>query len=176
MNVTFEPGEEIVLKVHRHWFVFVMESLFFVVLLLLPLIVTALLGSVFAMKEGADGSSPLLFFTGLWYLALWVFFFIKWTDYYFDIFILTNKRVIYISQKGLFSRRISSTRLDRVQDVSAEVSGMVPTFLNYGNVHVQTAGEEQEFVLHSLPDPDFVKNKILAQYGAVTGGTPAPTR
>ncbi len=166
MDVTLELGEEILERKHKHWFVFAMKSILFVILVLLPLIVLFLVSGVSHIQTYIDGSSPVLFFAGLWYLAVWIFFFIKWTDYYLDVFILTNKRVIYISQKGLFSRRISSTRLDRVQDVSAEVSGMMPTFLNYGNVHVQTAGETQEFVLHDLPDPDFIKNKILAQYGA----------
>ena len=166
MNITFEAGEDVVLKKHKHWFVFAMESVMFFILAVLPLIVLALFRGASVASAHVGDSSPALFFTGLWYLALWIFFFVRWTDYYLDIFILTNKRVIYVSQKGLFSRRISSSRLDRVQDVSAEVSGMMPTFLNYGNVQVQTASEEKEFVLHNLPDPDFVKNKILAQYGA----------
>ena len=84
---------------------------------------------------------------------VWVLFFIKWTDYYLDVFILTDRRVIYITQKGLFSRRIATSRLDRVQDVSAEVTGMMPTFLNYGDVHVQTAGEEKNLYSTTCQTP-----------------------
>lgn len=166
MNVTFEPGEEIIMTANKHWFVFVSSSLPFLLLIILPLILIAVFSGIFKMETYTGGSSPALFFATLWYLALWIAFFVKWTDYYLDVFILTNKRVIYISQKGLFSRRISSTSLDRVQDVSAEASGMMETFLHYGNVHVQTAGEEQEFTLHGLPNPNVVKDKILFHYDA----------
>lgn len=166
MKLIFEPGEEIVLTRNRHWFVFVGASLPFLLFVFVPMLVVAILGGIFKADTYGGGSSPTLFFAALWYLALWIFFFVKWTDYYLDVFILTNKRVIYVSQKGLFSRRISSSRLTRVQDVSAEVTGVMETFLNYGSVHIQTAGEEQEFVVRGLPDPNAIKNRILMQYDA----------
>lgn len=176
MIVTFEAGEEIVVKVRKHWFVFAMQTLPLAILALVPILFFAISSSrlvSFLPGNGAGLSLPL-FFSGIWYLILWMILFIKWTDYYLDVFILTDRRVIYIVQKGLFSRRISSSRLDRVQDVSAEVSGMMATFLHYGDVHVQTAGEEKEFVLHSLPNPDTVKDSILKQYAAAHVRPTAP--
>lgn len=175
MIVTFEAGEEIVMKVRKHWFVFAMQTLPFTILSLVPIFFFAIGSSrlVSFLPGSGVGVSLPLFFAGIWYLVLWMALFIKWTDYYLDVFILTDRRVIYIVQKGLFSRRISSSRLDRVQDVSAEVSGMMATFLHYGDVHVQTAGEEKEFVLHSLPNPDTVKDNILKQYAAANVRPPA---
>ncbi|MEK7065771.1 MAG: PH domain-containing protein [Patescibacteria group bacterium] len=168
MIVFFEAGEEIITKVRKHWFVFAVQALPLAVLCIIPLIFFAIGGSRFASSSVVQEAGPSfpLFFAGLWYLVVWVLFFIKWTDYYLDVFILTDRRVIYITQKGLFSRRIATSRLDRVQDVSAEVTGMMPTFLNYGDVHVQTAGEEKEFIFHDLPNPDIVKDRILSQYNS----------
>jgi len=166
METTLESGEEIIMTVNKHWFVFVGSVISLLLFIILPLVIIAIFSATPQKETGGTGSSPILFFIGLWYLVVWIFFFIKWTDYYLDLFILTNRRVIYISQKGLFSRRISSSRLDRVQDVSAEVTGMMETFLDYGDVHVQTAGEEKEFVLRGLPNPSLIKDKILVQYGA----------
>ena len=161
MIVSFETGERIILKARRHWFVFVMQVLPLAFFAILPIILFAW----DALRENpSSGASLPLFFSGLLYLVLWILFFIVWTNYYFDVFILTDRRIIYISQKSLFSRRISSSRLDRVQDVSAEVSGMMPTFLNYGNIYVQTAAEEKEFAIHDIPNPDIVKDRILAEH------------
>lgn len=45
---------------------------------------------------------------------------------------------------------------------SVEVPGFIATLLRYGNLRIQTAGE-QSFVAHNIPHIDKVKNIILAE-------------
>ena len=112
-----------------------------------------------------------MFFAFLWFLFLWIVFFIIWTDYYLDVLIVTDKHVIDIQQMGLFSRDISTLRLDRVQDITTEVHGIIATLLGFGNLQIQTAGESKEFVIKGIPKPTEVKKRILVVYDkAVANG------
>ena len=77
------------------------------------------------------------------------------------LWIITNKRIINIEQKGLFSREISELELDKIQDVSADIIGIIPTFLGYGDIYIQTAGETEKFIFKNIPDPYGVKDLIM---------------
>jgi uncharacterized membrane protein YdbT with pleckstrin-like domain len=86
---------------------------------------------------------------------------VTWTNYYFDLWIVTNKRIIDVEQKGLFRREVSSLRLDNIQNIVIDMNGIMPTLLRYGNVHVHTAGASHEiFIIRTANDPEHIKNII----------------
>jgi len=89
--------------------------------------------------------------------------FLIWIDYYFDVWIITTERVINVEQKGMFSRRVSELSYAKVQDITTEVLGFLPSMLNYGDVYVQTAGEQERFVFRTVSDPYHIKNIIAEQ-------------
>ena len=72
-----------------------------------------------------------------------------------------------MEQHGFFRREIASFRLERLQDVTTEVRGIVATFLKYGDVHVQTAGTDREFVFKYAANPKEVKEKILTEHDRI---------
>jgi uncharacterized membrane protein YdbT with pleckstrin-like domain len=103
----------------------------------------------------------LLFGESLATLFVWNFFFILWLDYYLDAWIVTNERIINIEQRGFFNREISELKLTKIQDVTSEIIGVIPTLLDYGNIYVQTAGEKERFAFCQIPHPNRVKNIIV---------------
>jgi len=106
-------------------------------------------------------SSVIALASSAYYLFIWLFFFFSFIDYYLDIWLITSERIIDIQQKGFFSRVISEQKLFRIQDVTSEVHGFIPTILKFGNVHVQTAGTKERFFFHEVPNPDEVRNIII---------------
>ncbi|MBI5654829.1 PH domain-containing protein [Candidatus Uhrbacteria bacterium] len=90
-----------------------------------------------------------------------LFAFQMFVEYWLDVFILTERRILDIDQRGLFSRTVSELRLYRTQDVTAEVKGMLHTILDYGNVYIQTAGEIERFHFEEIPHPNHVAKLIL---------------
>jgi len=90
-----------------------------------------------------------------------LFAFQMFIEYWLDVFILTDKRILDIDQHGLFSRTVSELRLYRAQDVTAEVKGMLHSIIDYGNVYVQTAGEIERFQFEDVPHPNHVAKLIL---------------
>ncbi|MEY2702541.1 MAG: hypothetical protein RLY43_1174, partial [Bacteroidota bacterium] len=102
-----------------------------------------------------------------WILILWVISFFIWTDYYLDVWIITNKNLIDVEQIGVFHREISTTRLARIQDINSEVKGLFQTFLNFGNLSIQTAGSDMVFKIVGIDNPIQVREnleKAISQY------------
>ena len=157
------PEEKIIKVLRRDVFILIKKILFFALLFVLPLILFYLVvSSIYPNILYGQVSYPIfLLIVSFYYLWLWVFFFFSFIDYYLDIWIITNERIINIEQEGFFARTISEQRLDRVQDVTSETQGFFPTILKYGNVYVQTAGAKERFFFHEIPNPDQVRDIII---------------
>jgi membrane protein YdbS with pleckstrin-like domain len=155
-----QEDESILLIIHRHWFNILIQFLG-IIFILLVLLASSLLLIGFSIDVTAFIDGQLLaFLFNTVILFLWIFGFFVWIDVWFDVWIITNRRVINIEQRGLFVREISELEMAKVQDVTSEVIGILPSVLNFGNVYIQTAGEQEHFEFHQVPDPSGVKDMI----------------
>lgn len=154
-------NENIILFLRRHWFVFLMRILLVVAAVISLIFVYFLFSAINNNFAESEYRNLLLFGESLATLFVWNFFFILWLDYYLDAWIVTNERIINIEQRGFFNRDISELKLTKIQDVTSEIIGIVPTLLDYGNIYVQTAGEKERFTFNQIPNPNYVKNVIV---------------
>jgi ABC-type multidrug transport system fused ATPase/permease subunit len=158
-----KKGEEIIILLRRHWFVLIKRLSLWVVAALIPIVVYLITGqTVPLVVEGTIFEPILIVFGSIFYLFIWLFAFNGFIDYYLDVWIVTNVRIINIEQRQIFSRVISEHELDKIQDVTSEVHGIIATFLNYGEVFVQTAGQQQRFVFKEVSNPQNIKRKIIS--------------
>jgi uncharacterized membrane protein YdbT with pleckstrin-like domain len=159
-----QKEEKIIFLIRHHWFIPFKIIIFYFSFAAIPFLAFFLLKtfSPEMLEEFSQGLANLILILGLssYYLLVLLFFFHSWLDYYLDLWIITDRRVIDIEQKGLFSRKIAEHKLSRIQDVSSEVQGILPTLLHYGNVKIQTAGEEQLFIFEDVPHPRELSRKI----------------
>lgn len=158
-----EPGEERVMIVRRHWFLLVKRTVFVIVLALVPLIFFLLTQEALLPTLEERSTAGVLFFMGtsLYYLYLFLFFLHAWVDYDLDVWIVSTRRIVNIEQHGLFSRVVSELFLDKIQDVTTEVRGVVATAMHFGDVHIQTAGENPRFLFDDVPNPSVIAQKIM---------------
>ena len=75
--------------------------------------------------------------------------------------VITNEHIVDIDQLGLFNRRVSTLRLQEIQDISARVTGPIQTMFKYGSIIIQTAGERENFVLDYMALPYELEQYIL---------------
>jgi len=157
-----KDGEQILLVLHRHWFDIL--SQFFLIFGMLFLFIGSFVSFPLIYPDlwGSFSGNLFLFLENLFFMLIWVIAFLIWIDYYFDIWIVTDRRIVNIEQKALFSRCISELELEKVQDITTEVRGVIPTFLNYGDIQVQTAGEQEKFLFRNVPDPYSIKDLIMS--------------
>lgn len=102
-----------------------------------------------------------LILTLSWYLFVAAYAFQKFLLWYFNVYIVTNKRVVDIDFFNLFYKRISSTTISNIQDVRHIRGGVAQLLFNYGNVFVQTAGPTEHFDFIGVAKPNLVQKKIV---------------
>ena len=82
-------------------------------------------------------------------------------DWFFDRFILTNKRVMVVS--GIITRRVAMMPLLRVTDMKYEQSP-VGRMLNYGTFVLESAGQEQALrEINHLPNPNELYLRVVEE-------------
>ena len=153
-------NEKILIVIRKHWFVMARTVAVFVVLLLLPPVVLTLLPYATISFDPSVVEPLTNFLLSLYIMVLLVFLFLLWMDYYLDMWIITNERIVDVEQEGLFNRQVSEIPLQHVQDVTLEVKGIIETFLKFGTIRIQTAGE-REFRIEFVPNLYEAKDLIL---------------
>lgn len=103
-----------------------------------------------------------------WYLATFGIFFSRLLYWFFNIFIVTNERIIDIDFINLLYKDVSETQISRVQDISYNSKGIFAAIFNYGDVMIQTAGELPNFSFELVPKPSEVV-KIISDVAKAKG-------
>jgi uncharacterized membrane protein YdbT with pleckstrin-like domain len=93
---------------------------------------------------------------GVIVLAVWFF---AWASWYYSVYILSNRRLVSIKQKGLFDRSVLEWQLDKIYNVNYRVGGLQATLLGYGDITIKTA--IGEFIMPKIHHPVDVHRKIL---------------
>lgn len=75
--------------------------------------------------------------------------------------IATDKNITQVLQIGLFNRQVSELGMGNVEDVTAQQKGILPTLFNYGQLRIETAGEQNNFVFNYCPNPNAYAKAIL---------------
>ncbi len=158
--ITLYPNEKILTVAHRHWIVFFSKIFIVLVMLIAPITLTA-----FLFNSGTINNDAIIyirFFSITYLMIVMLVAFLFWMDHYLDVWIITNERVIDVEQRGLFRRETSEFSMDKVQDITVEIPHMIATFLRYGNLRIQTAGEKS-FNIKDVPDVYEIKKIIMDQ-------------
>ena len=158
-----QPEEKIIMVIRKHPIVYIRSVLVFMVAVALPLIIFLIIwSSSFPLSVG--GTMSVVGYLGaclylLYGLALLV---ISFLNDQFDLFILTDHRLLDITQVTLLKRTVATTPLNQIQDTTSDIHGILGTLLNYGTVDVQTAaGFASNFTIDNVPDPAMVARTIL---------------
>jgi uncharacterized membrane protein YdbT with pleckstrin-like domain len=77
--------------------------------------------------------------------------------WYYDMHIITNKRII--SARGVLDPKRQVTSIDKVQQVELEIKHFLELLLGYGTVHLYLAGGK--LVMHDVPSPRKVRDAIV---------------
>lgn len=153
---TQDDKEEVVLFLRQHPIVNISWIVTAIVMLVLPSVF------IFFPPYANVGANFQFIITISWYLFVYGFSLAKFMGWFFNIYILTDERVVDVDFKNIFFRRISTAKIEEIQDVNIQSSGSFETFFGYGSLFIQTAAEVSEFDFLYVPSPDKV-GKILNQ-------------
>lgn len=154
-------NEHIVKVFHKHWFIFLINVAITALLIYAPKALS------YVPKEFTDWASSFKPFLDAIYSA-WVAFLsisllVIATNYFLDIWILTNKRLVDVEQKSLFRRSIVEMRLEHIEDIHVKISGVIGTLLGIGTLEVDSGGPVKEFSLINIASPAQSRDLISSQ-------------
>ncbi|MEU1607494.1 PH domain-containing protein [Micromonospora matsumotoense] len=121
---------------------------------------TFVLGYLSGFLAGQDVGALTTIAVLLWFAVMgWVAW--KVADWWYDRFILTNKRVMVVN--GIVTRKVAMMPLARVTDMKYE---QTPTgrALNYGTFVLESAGQEQALrEIKNLPNPNELYLRVVEE-------------
>lgn len=151
-----EVDEQIFIFTRRHPVGFLPNLILILAMLILGvgLIVLMGVGNILSYNQQ-------LFIASAYFLFILLFTLIEFFDFYFDLYIVTDRRIVDIDQNKLFNRSVAELLLEDVQDVDSIVKGVFATFFDFGDVEIQTAGAKANFKFEQIPHPKEVAAIIL---------------
>ena len=146
------PDEEVVLFTRQHPFVALRSALWVVVFCAFPILVWVILetGLFVSLSLLASLIVAVLIALMAWY---------RWFN---TVFMLTNERVLFLEQRGLFTREMAECPLTGIQQVSHKIHGVMPTIFGYGVLSVATSAGTQSLDIYGLPEPYEIQEDITA--------------
>lgn len=160
---TQDRGEKVYIKARAHPFInfgWVMNSSF---LLVLPLFVWYFL-SILPIDLSIFGHISfysIIVILSIYYSIAISMMFFNFLDWYYDLYLVTNIRIINIQFDPLKQHRISEAKLEHIEHVDESMVGFFPSILNYGDVKVSTAARRGMFIFRAVPDPAWFRDVIM---------------
>ncbi len=165
-----EDGDEEILYVFRKALItnvgWIVSS---IGLLLAPLFFNAFIASFNNSYPNLLSLVLVFIVNAFWYIFTFGYMFERFLNWFFNVYIVTNKRVVDMDFDHLLHRNISEAPLRNIEDITYTVSGALETLFNFGNVSIQTAAERREIEFYSVSDPGKLQDILSDLVSEVKG-------
>jgi hypothetical protein len=88
-----------------------------------------------------------------WYLLIIGYVLQSFLGWFYNVYLVTDERLVDVDFHNLLYKDISSAKIDRIEDVTTQASGILASVFDYGTVKIQTAGTSNEFEFENVPHP-----------------------
>lgn len=153
-------GENVLLLLRKHPITQITKVLTAMVLLLVPFFFSQI--GFFSLLAKNFQTATLL----LWYLIIVGYSLESFLTWFYNVYIITDERIIDIDFLSLIYRNVSVAKLDKIEDITTITSGAIQSIFGYGTVQIQTAAERTEFEFEDVPHPTKVTqflNEMLVE-------------
>jgi uncharacterized membrane protein YdbT with pleckstrin-like domain len=156
------PNESIYVFVRPYFLAFLPWIVIGLGLLLAAIIFVVLILAGFPdLLADVFARNVFVIITSAFLLLLVPFMTVAFLDFYYDLHIVTDRRLVDIDQNKLFSREINELALEEVQDVTTQNSGIFSSVFDFGHVLIETAGSQQKFEFNNVLHPREIASIIL---------------
>jgi len=156
---TQEEGEKVYLQLRSHPFTqigWILTSIFFFIFLI---VLNFFIRGFFNLEQ--------IFLFNLFFIVFILsYIWFNVLNWYFNVGIVTSKRVIDIDFYAVLYKEITTAQLGKIEDITVKSGGYFESLFDYGSIFIQTAGTEAnvEFIDVSHPtDAVQVINKLLSK-------------
>lgn len=82
-----------------------------------------------------------------------------WIGWFFSLNIITDQRLVQITQEGLFKRTVVDIGLEKILSVNYQIAGIQQTLLSFGTIIIQTY--VGDLVLEFIHRPQSVQSALV---------------
>lgn len=146
------PGEKTIVTTKQHVFAIIP-----------PLIIAPLLGAlaillIFSVSAYMHASIIMTLLAGSLIAVLTMGLLVKvFVDWYFHIYMVTDRRILEINYKPFFSQDVNDVLLDQVRctEIDVQIHGYIHGLIDVGDIIItfDRPTHQQEFVLHDIKSP-----------------------
>jgi len=146
-------GEKVILTLRAHPFTQIGWVVNGIILILLLYLISLILPAFITTRQ----IIIIDIFAIVFIFSYFNFNFINW---FYNIGIITNKRVVDIDLYYIIYKEITTADLRKIEDVTIKTGGYLESLLNFGNIFIQTAGAYPNIEFLNVPQPEKVRQII----------------
>jgi len=105
-------------------------------------------------------------------LIVFAFWFHRWVGWYYSVYIVTNRRIVEIHQKGFFDRSVQEWQLDKIYNVNYHVNGFQAVLFGFGDITATTI--TGDFTMPIIHKPTEIYHQLLEAVRSAGGGQGTP--
>lgn len=101
-----------------------------------------------------------------WYALVFSFGFESFLMWFFNVYIITDERIIDVDFNSLIYKNISTAKLDNIEDITSTTGGAIRSIFDFGTIKIQTAAANAELEFEDVPHPakvTSVLNELLLE-------------
>jgi len=119
------------------------------------IVILLVFGRLVVIVDFAFLRAFFVFFTMI-ITSLYIFIsFIQVINYYFDLTIITDCRILIINKTVFLKNNSDAIDLTKIQDIAVEAHGIFRNYLKYGKLIITLSTSAPPIVISYVPDPHF---------------------
>jgi uncharacterized membrane protein YdbT with pleckstrin-like domain len=159
-----DDDEEILSIYKHHWFAYVSQWVIAIILVIVILGLAAFMVT-FIGGEATNANYKMAIMGGAVALSALVAIFTlvpAWLKSQ-EFLVLTDEAILQTLQPALFAAKTSQLSLQHINDVTVR-KDFFGTMFGYGQITVETPGEQDNYIFSMLPNPDAAAREIVAAH------------
>lgn len=170
-----EPGETLVFRTKKHFFgIAIMYLQAFLALILVGGLAYFIIPGIVGPDQETQVKGWLAIGLAIFAIFMFLILLVVTFIYSQNELILTDRNVTQVIRNGLFSRQVSQLSLYNIEDVTADKEGLWAMMFNFGQVRIETAGEQNNFHFAYCPNPNYYGQLLLDTRARCTGRGNSP--
>lgn len=149
------PNETLVCFFRHHWVTIVRDILYFTIFIVVLLLTLSQIDTIKnIVRENRE--LKMLFFIAFVLTTIYMhYFFIKMMNYFVNVGIVTDMRIIDHHKTLFFIDSFDSIDMAQIQNIEKIQEGILPNLLQFGDIKVFLAASDTIKVFHKMPNPRF---------------------
>lgn len=159
-----DPDEQVLLILRKHFITnvsWILNGMFFFIL---PPVIHIVFPDI-QPNIWLIPSRFLPVFLAIYYISIMLYMLTKLATWLYDVFIITQKRIVDIDFSDVIYHDVAITKVEEVEDVHYNHGGFLSSIFNFGNLFIQTQGNKANFEAYNIPNPSHAAQIIISLTG-----------